>query len=74
MGGFSRVRSTGGVREKDAAGAGAGGVVCANLPTCQLFDLSAFRLVGKLESWRGAGGAGASAAGGRADTGWRVQV
>ena len=50
-----------------------GGVVCANLPTCQLFDLSAFRLVGKLESWRGAGGAGASAAGGRADTGWRVQ-
>ena len=28
------------------------------VPTCQLFDLLAFRLVGKLASWRGAGGAG----------------
>lgn len=36
------------------------------MPTCQLFDLLAFRLVGKLatwrvgdlESWRGVGGAG----------------
>ena len=33
-------------------GAGEGGGVC------QLANLSAFRLVGKLESWRGAGGAG----------------
>ena len=28
------------------------------MPTCQLFDLPTFRLVGKLASWRGAGGAG----------------
>ena len=28
------------------------------LPTCQLANLSAFRLVGKLGSWRGAGGEG----------------
>jgi len=27
-------------------------VVCANLPTFRLVGLSAFRLVGKLESWR----------------------
>lgn len=28
-------------------------VVCANSPTCRLSGFSTFRLVGKLESWRG---------------------
>ena len=80
-GGFSRVRSTGGVREEDAAGAPvlggvrgegkraqAGGgelqgvrggvLLCSPLPgpggggVCQLANLSAFRLVGKSETWR----------------------
>ena len=45
-------------------------VVC--LPTCQLFDFPAFRLVGKLESWRGVAGEMASAGGGWRWSGWTV--
>lgn len=55
-----RARSGGVMNRDDKAGCGWCGRCPTGgwwrVPTCQLFDFPAFRLVGKLESWRAQGG------------------